>query len=169
MDAIRSLSGVNLNVADAGLSFTAAATTITLAAAAVASIDGKIINLVSGAKAFAPVKADGVTVDSGRTLVATATTGQAVIVVHCLNESGALKSVIGTVVNLDATGLMKDGPLVFPNIPDNLVPIAYGTVKNPAGSSTATFTFGTTNWNATSIVTTAVDVVALPRRPLTSV
>lgn len=87
-----------------------------------------------------------------------------------------LVSVVGPSINIDANGsiigtvtatgsLASPGELSFPDIPDYLVPVSFFTVKNPAGSSTATFTFGTTNWNATSIVTAAYDIATLPVRP----
>lgn len=96
------------------------------------------------------------------------------------NVSGTigLVAVVGPVANLDVNGALLgaensvgqnggSGALEFPMLTDLLTPVGYFTVKNPAGSSTATFTFGTTNWNATSIVTTAYNVVAYPLRPLT--
>ncbi|CAK0748478.1 hypothetical protein CCP3SC15_1560001 [Gammaproteobacteria bacterium] len=90
-----------------------------------------------------------------------------------LNISGTetLVQVVGAVVDLDVNGniVSNKAGLTFPNIGDSIVPVAYTVVKNPAGSSTATFTFGTSNWNATSIVTSnAGDLAALPRRPLTA-
>ena len=96
------------------------------------------------------------------------------------NQSGTigLVAVVGPVANIDPNGALLgaensvgqnggSGALLFPDLPDLLTPVGYFTVKNPAGSSTATFTFGTTNWNATSIVTTAYNVVSYPLRPLT--
>lgn len=121
---------------------------------------------------------------------ATVTYGQEAIMVNCLayvlsgavvapGTSGAtvtLVSVVGSPVNIDANGSIigtvtstggqaSPGDLAFPDIPDWLVPVNFFTVKNPAGSSTATFTFGTTNWNATSIVTTSYDIATLPIKP----
>lgn len=96
------------------------------------------------------------------------------------NQSGTigLVAVVGPVANIDPNGALLgaensvgqnggSGALLFPDLSDLLTPVGYFTVKNPAGSSTATFTFGTTNWNATSIVTTAYNVVSYPLRPLT--
>lgn len=178
MDAVRALRGLNLNFL--GLvtaSLTAAATTITLTAMATAGIltvarGGRQATLSAGAKAFAQRKGDG-TVDSAtRTLVATSAAGQAAImVIGLLNVSGTetLVCVIGDAVDLDAAGkIVTPGGLKFPSIGDSIVPVAYAVVRNPAGSSTGTFTFGTTNWNATSIGTSIIDCAALPRRPLTT-
>lgn len=96
------------------------------------------------------------------------------------NQPGTigLVAVVGPVANIDSNGSLLgagnsvsqnngSGALVFPELPDLLTPVGYFTVKNPAGSSTATFTFGATPWNATSIVTTAYNIVSYPLRPLT--
>lgn len=180
MSAERQLPGVNLNFL--GLVSTAVtdgATTTTITAVATGGIltvarDGAKATLSTGAKAFAHYDGEGDIDTTTRTLVATSTTGQAAIVVHGLrNVAGTetLVQVIGDAVNLDAaSNITSDTGLQFPNIGDLIVPVAYTVVVNPAGSSTATFTFGTSNWNATSIVNSNEhDIAALPRRPLTSV
>ena len=95
------------------------------------------------------------------------------------NQSGTptIVAIVGQVYNLDVNGNLlgaennvgqNGGPgvIAFPDVPDLITPIGYFTVKNPVASSTATFTFGTTNWNATSIVTTAYQVATYPLRPL---
>lgn len=179
MDAVRGLRGLNLNFLGLVVaSLTAAATTITLTAAATGGIltvarDGIKATLAAGAKAFVKYRGNGSPDTETHTLVATATTGQAAaMVVGLKNVSGTetLVCVIGDVCNLDAAGNFVDpGGLQIPYVDDSIVPVALATVKNPAGSGTATFTFGSTNWNATDIVTDIVDVAALPRRPLPSV
>ena len=173
MDAVRSLPGVNLNFL--GLvtaSLTPGATTITLTAAATGGTlhvarDGAKATLSAGAKAYSQRYGNGNADSRTHTLTA----GQANIVVFGLQKIGStetLVAVVGDKVNLDAADKPLD-PLVFPDIGDLIVPVAYATVKNPTTTSTATFTFGTTNWNATSIVTTITDIAALPRRPLDTV
>lgn len=180
MDAVRAIQGVNLNVL--GLvttAVTSAATTTTITAVATGGIltvarDGVKATLSAGAKAYNQRKGDGTADSTVRTLVATSTTGQAAIVVHALqNISGTetLVQVLGDTANLGAGSVITSaGGLKFPNLSEDLVAVAYTVVVNPPGSSTATFTFGTSNWNATSIVTSnAKDVAALPRRPLNKV
>jgi hypothetical protein len=189
MDAVRGLSGLNLNFL--GLvttAVTAGATTTTVTAVATGGLlttarrGVKAILASAGAKAYAQYTAAGVADSTVKTLVATSTTGQAAIVVHCLKNVGdggivgsagteTLVQVIGTIVNLDVNGTITSngGVLSWPNLDDSLVPVAYTVVVNPAASSTATFQFGSSNWNATSIVTSnAGDLASLPRRPLTS-
>jgi hypothetical protein len=179
MDAIRGLRGLNLNFLGlVAVSLTAGATTVTLTAVATGGIltvcrDGMKATLSAGAKAFAKYKGDGTVDSAARTLVATASAGQAAaMVVGLKNVSGTetLVCVIGEVCDLDAAGNFVDpGGLQIPYIGDSIVPVALATIKNPAGSGTATFTFGTTNWNATDIATDIADIAALPRRPLVSV
>jgi hypothetical protein len=93
------------------------------------------------------------------------------MVIGLLNIAGTetLVEVVGDAVDLDAAGnIAQPGGIPFPAIGDDIVPVAYATIKNPAASGTATFTFGTTNWNATDIVTDIADIATLPDRPITS-
>lgn len=158
-------------------SLTAGATTITLTAVATGGIltvarNGKKATLSTGAKAYAAYKGDGTADSAAHTLVATATAGQAALmVIGLLNVSGTetLVAIVGDAVDLDAAGVIEQpGGIPFPVVGDLIVPVAYATIKNPAASGTATFTFGTTNWNATDIATDIVDCATLPDRPLTS-
>lgn len=57
------------------------------------------------------------------------------------------------------------GALALPSVPDSVTPVAYFTVKNAPGSATATFTFGTTFWDASGITTAVYPVSVLPQRP----
>lgn len=181
MDANRTLPGLNINLpVNATIAVTDAATTTTVTAAVTSGVvtairKGVRATLSAGAKAFAKYTGAGAADSTVAKLVATSTTGQAAIVVHALkNVSGTetLVQVIGTVVDLDLNGTITSngGVLPWPVISDDtMVPLAYTVVVNPAASSTATFTFGTTNWNATSIVkTNSGDLASLPRRPLTT-
>lgn len=178
MDAVRGLRGLALNFLGlVAASLTAAATTITITAVATGGIltvarDGIKATLSTGAKAYAAYLGNGTADTASHTLVATSTTGQAAaMVIGLLNVSGTetLVAIIGETQDLDAAGNFTDPKgLQIPYIGDSIVPVALATVKNPAGSSTATFTFGTTNWDATSIVTDIADIAALPRRPLAS-
>ena len=180
MSAERQLPGINLNFL--GLVSTTVndgATTVAVTAVATGGIltvarDGKKATLSTGNKAYAQYDGNGDIDATTRTLVATSTTGQAAIVVHGLrNVAGTetLVQVVGPVVDLDAaSSITTSGGLQFPNIGDLIVPVGYTVVVNPAASSTATFTFGTTNWDATSIVNSNEhDIAALPRRPLARV
>ena len=176
---MKNLTGFALNFLGlVAASLTAAATTVTLTAVATGGIltvsrNGKKATLSTGAKAFAKYLGDGTADSATHTLVATSTTGQAaVMVIGLMNISGTetLVCVVGDAVDTDSAGAFTDQTgLQFPHIDtDVIVPVAYATIHNPAGSSTATFTFGSTNWNATSIATDIADCAALPSRPLTS-
>lgn len=55
----------------------------------------------------------------------------------------------------------------FPAIPDTFVPVAYVTIDYIGSTS---WTFGTNNWNATTVtIGTVVNIGLLPTRPLTAV
>lgn len=54
----------------------------------------------------------------------------------------------------------------FPSIPDTFVPVAYVTIDYVGAS---TWTFGTNNWNATTVtIGTVINCALLPTRPLTA-
>lgn len=160
------LYGLSFNVTNPVLSLTAAATTVTVGTAFNPTIGGSFGTQVSAAaKTFALVDSLGAAVTPAPTLVATATSGQACTLVHCFNSAGTYQAIKGPTVNINVAGDFSD-ELEFPSVPDTLMAAGYSTIKNPVGSSTATFTFGTTNWNATSIVTTTVNVCTMPARPL---
>lgn len=87
---------------------------------------------------------------------------KACVFVWGLNSSGAVKVVQGDVVSVDGD---TDRPLVrpaIPDIPDDICPIAYQVVQTNGASSS--WTFGTSNWNATGVTDAIVDVSTLPRR-----
>ena len=51
----------------------------------------------------------------------------------------------------------------FPPIADGYVPFAYQIIKN--GSTGSSWTFGSSNWNATGITSAIQDITTLPDRP----
>jgi hypothetical protein len=157
------LNGANLNLVNAGTVATAAAATLATTTATVACVNGAFATaLASGAgKALSLVGPDGVTAKAATALAI----GQACIIVNCVNAAGQMKNVQGPVQALDAANNLVN-PVHFPRIPDNLTPFSYLVVK--AGSTSSGFTPGTTNWNATGIVTTVQDIVTMPPRPVFS-
>lgn len=96
----------------------------------------------------------------------TLTAGYARTVVWALNASGAVKAMAGPIVTWDGTNFGSTPE--FPPIPNDVCPIAYQIIK---GGSTVsgTWTFGSSNWNATGITAaTPVNVLTLPNRPQAS-
>jgi len=84
--------------------------------------------------------------------------------VWSLNGSGAMKVMQGSIVDVDGdTDRPKLQRPPFPDIPDDVCPIAYQIVQT-AGNSSA-WTFGSSNWNATGVTDAIVNVATLPRRP----
>lgn len=158
------LGGI-FNTVKAGLTgISGAATTFSTGATALMfAIGGKAVTKAQVSGGATPTT-DAVTA-AAITLVA----NQGRAVVWCFDSAGAIKAVAGPVVALDSSAAFIDGqPPLFPAyIPDTLCPIAYTLHK--AGSTTSgTWTFGSSNWNATGLTHTVVDVLVLPDRPQTS-
>lgn len=91
--------------------------------------------------------------------------GQGTVVVWAYNASGTVKCMMGSRETLDAAGNFLRAPQ-FPPIPGDVCPFAYQIVKN-YGQAT-TFTFGTSNWNASGASQAIVNVLVLPDRPQVS-
>ncbi len=108
---------------------------------------------------------DGTTPTTGGVSAAaiTLTANYGRVVVWCLVSGGTVKVIEGDVEALDAAGDFIDYPS-FPDIPDTYVPFAYQVIKG-ASTVSGTWTFGSSNWNATGITSTIVNVAALPDRP----
>jgi hypothetical protein len=177
--------GYSLNMAFNSGACTAAgaAATLTVVTAVDAIVKGKWATQVAAeAKTLAFVTAQNVPADS-TTGYATASApvlyggastnanapadneGQAIVLVHCTDAAGATKTVAGPVVQLDESGdFLKAAS--FPAIPDTLTPYCYHVVE--AGKTSGDVTIGTTNWNATGVVSTIHNVAVLPQRPVTA-
>jgi hypothetical protein len=106
------------------------------------------------------------TTDAVTAAAITLVANQGRVVVWGLNAAGTVQCIAGPVETLDSSGAFINAPQ-FPALPDTFAAFAYHLMK--AGSSTVgTFTFGTSNWNATGMTHTVVDVLVLPDRPQTS-
>ena len=103
-------------------------------------------------------------INSGAAAVALAAS-QGSVYVLMLDASGNLRFAQGSVVALDGTttGNFNGPSPQFPMIPDNFCPFAYVIVQN--GSAGSAWTFGSSNYNASGITWTAVDICTLPFRP----
>jgi hypothetical protein len=94
--------------------------------------------------------------------------GKAAVVVAGV-LAGALAFVQGPVVPYPVTGV-GNAICPLPSIPVGFVPIAYQVVKNPTGSATPSFQYGTSNFNATGVTfDVAVQVCQLPNFGITNV
>jgi hypothetical protein len=157
------LGGIFLAVKAGLTGISGAATTFTTSATT--------LQYCIGGKAFSKAQISGgatPTTDAVTAAAITLAASQARAVVWCLDTSGNPKVVAGPVVSLDSAGNYIDGqPPQFPSyIPDTLCPIAYTLHK--ASSAASAWTFGSSNWNATGLSHTVVDVLVLPDRPQTS-
>lgn len=81
------------------------------------------------------------------------------------DHSGNAKAVQGSIEDLDTSGNFVRAPNFGP-IPDDFCPIGYVVCKN--GSTGSNWTFGSSNWTATGMTATFVDVMTLPDRPQVS-
>lgn len=95
----------------------------------------------------------------------TLTASKARTVVWCLTSGGTVKVLEGAIVDWDGTAFQVPPP--FPDVPDSYAPFAYHIIKG-ASTVVGTWTFGSSNWNATGITSTIVNVAVLPDRPQTS-
>jgi hypothetical protein len=95
----------------------------------------------------------------------TLTASKARTVVWGLVAGGTVKVIAGDIVDWNGTAF--DVAPSFPSIPDDFVPFAYHIVKG-ASTVSGTWTWGSSNWNATGITSTIVNVAVLPSRPQTS-
>ena len=91
---------------------------------------------------------------------------QGCVFVYALNAAGTISAVQGTIVPLDRSGNFVAARSEFPALPDTLAPFCYVVCKN--GSTGSAWTFGTSQWIATGMTATPVDVLALPARPQVS-
>lgn len=88
--------------------------------------------------------------------------GQACILLHCADAAGAVKTLQGKKVQLDAAGNLMSA-LEFPAPPDTLTPFCYQVLK--ASLTAGDITPGTSNWNATGYTNSVVNISTLPKRP----
>jgi hypothetical protein len=156
--------GQNFNTVKAGLTgISGAATTYSTGATALSfAVNGKAVakSQVSGGASPTTGAVSGAAI--------TLTAGKARAVVWGFDASGTIKVVEGPIVDLDSANAFIDAqPPQFGAVPDTICPFAYTLHK--AGSTTVgTWTFGSSNWNATGMVHTVVDILTLPDRPQTA-
>lgn len=152
------LAGLSFMTTKAGLTgISGGATTYSTGSAAqFGAIGGKAITKTQVSSGATPVT-DGVTA-AAIALVA----NQGTVVLWCLDASGAVKVVKGSTEVLDASGKFTQAPQ-FPTLPDTLVPFAY-TLHKADSTTSGTWTFGSSNWNATGMTHVVVDLMTLPAR-----
>jgi hypothetical protein len=162
----RALRGLTHSYTNAGVAAGTTTTTTTTANTS-ASINGKWATAYASASNAATPTTDA---NSGAAFTAV-TPGYGCALVYGVNAAGALKLAQGPQVLLipgstsTTSGTFNDAPQ-FPPLPDDFAPIAYVLVRTATGSSA--WTPGTSNWTATGVTATFVNVAALPDRPQTS-
>lgn len=150
---------VSTRAATSGLlTATGAVTTHDTTVAISFNVDGKAASKAAITTGVTPTT-DVVT---GSAITLTANNGT--VVVWCLEVGGTVRVIKGDTKALDETGNF----IVFPQFPnidyDTYCPFAYMVLKGGSTLS-GTWTFGTSNWNATGMTVTIVNVHELPARP----
>lgn len=117
-------------------------------------------------KAYTKAQVSGGTTPTTDGITAVAFAAMAVstgsIYFFCLNAAGTVSVAQGSVEALDSAGNFRNYPQ-WPEFSDAIVPFSYVVVKN--GSTGSSWTFGTSNWNATGITVSVQDLITLPNRP----
>lgn len=122
-------------------------------------LDGVIAQLTAVTDGVTPTT-DYVTGDA-----ITLTASHARVVVWGLISGGTVKAIAGDIVDWDGTSFSVPPP--FPAIPETFVPFATQLIKG-ASTVSGTWTFGSSNWNATGITSSIKNVAWLPARPRTA-
>lgn len=164
MDSLSQIP-LTMNFVKATPVLTGGATTLTATAAPVCAINGKFASTLGIMSGEASPTTDAVT---GAAFVAI-TPGKACAFVLGVNlADGSLKACQGALVDTytgvtTTVGAFKIAPQ-FPSLPDDFCPFAYFLARG--APSLTTWTFGTDNWNASSVTCSAVvDIATLPARP----
>ena len=166
----QSVFGLNITLNKATLGgFSGAAATFTAANPVVAAIGGKVVSTnLSVASAVTTDAVTGVAflpIPAG-TAASGANPGKAYGSVYVVTVNGAgTKGVVqGSIEKLDPANASFVVAPQLPSLPETLTAIGYVVVKG--ATTSAAFTFGTSNWNATGItIAGPVDVCVLPAAP----
>lgn len=154
------LFGNTFNCVKTGLTgISGAATTYTTSATALSyCIRGKAYTKAQVSGGATPV-VGGI---SGLAITLVANFGRAVL--WAINAAGTVFVFEGPTVALDGSGNFVDTPQ-FPVIDlETYCPIAY-TLHKAGATTVGTWTFGSSNWNATGMVHVVQDLLSMPDRP----
>jgi hypothetical protein len=157
------LKGINMCFTSGALTGTGAET--------VYDTTATITFCVNGALKAKTAVTDGVTpTTDGNTGAAFNAVGpdQVSVFVWGLNASGTVSLYQGSVEDVDGdTDVALTYPQ-FPSIPDTITPFAYTIYQTTGASSASGLRPGTSNWNATGLTATHVNIATLPQRPVIS-
>lgn len=162
MSKLLDFTGVTMPLGNYGLTDNSGTKTTFDANQIFYAIDGKTYGLTS-----ARADATTGTTDYVTGAAITLTANKARLVVWCLTTTATdiPKLIAGPAVDMD-NGTMLTPPQ-FPAIPAGLCPVAYMLVK--AGATTSgTWTFGSSNWDATGVTNTTVNICGMANATPTS-
>ena len=162
--SLQQYSGMPVNMAftKAGLTgISGAATTYSTGSSAqIYCINGKAYSKAQVSGGTTP------TTDAASSAAITLTANYGTVVVWTLNSAGTVAVYKGSTESLDSAGNFLRAPS-FPTLPDTVTAFAY-TIHKGGSTTSGTWTFGSSNWNAAGLTHTVVDICALPDRPQTS-
>ena len=155
------LAGITAALGNAALTGIAGAATTYSNSAIPFTLRGRAFTHAADAGVASP------TVDALTGLPITLTANKARAVLWCFDSGDTARAIAGPIVDLDAAGNFLDQPTV-PVPPDNLCPF-HITIHKAGATTVGTWTFGSSNWNATGLSHTVINVaLGMPDRPLTS-
>lgn len=102
---------------------------------------------------------------TGAAITLLANQGRAVL--WCLNAADETRCVAGPVCALDTAGNFIDPPTLPTGFPDTLCPVGI-TLHRAGSTAVGTWTFGVSNWNATGLTHTVINISTIPDRVLLS-
>ena len=90
------------------------------------------------------------------------------VFVWALNAAGTVALFQGEIKDVDGTTDVATDYPDFPSIPNTHTPFAYTIYQTAGTSAAAGLRPGTSNWNATGLTASHVNVSELPKRPVAS-
>lgn len=105
------------------------------------------------------------TTDAATGLPITLTANYGLVVLWAMNLAGTVSAYASAPVALDVSGNFVVAPQFPTSLPDSVCPFAYQVIK-AASNTVGTWTFGSSNWNATGLSHSAKDLGTLPARPV---
>jgi len=150
----------NLSLGNAALTGISGAATTYSSSAFDLAIDGKVITKAAVAGGTTP------TTDGNTGLPITLTANNGAVVVWGVNAAGTVSVYKGDTQALDSAGGFTIAPQ-FPRVPDTVCAFAY-TIHKAGSTTVGTWTFGTSNWNATGLTHAVNNLADFPARPQVS-
>lgn len=142
-----------------GLALDTGATTYDMTAALDFAIQGKAYTKATVSNGTTP------TTDANTAAAITLGPNQGVAVLWGVNASGTVSVYAGRKQTVTDAGVFDIAPEFAP-VPDNIAVFGYSVHK--ADSTVTTWTFGSSNWDASGVTSTAQSLLCIPPKPVTA-